>query len=107
MKPKTVFQYGMKCPPLLGEGGTWVEAEAACTDYGQFRRNAVAKHQTSGKLVACRADIPDTYFSIPATTKTEHGYLTFNDSKELEFRPHTTQDQTPAEFRKATKEAYK
>lgn len=78
--------------------------EEMCRDYGQFRRKARVFHSKTGELVTCRADIPDTYFSIPATTKTEHGYITGRDDGELEFRPHTFQDvQTPAEFRKQYK----
>ena len=87
--------------------GTWIEAEEACTDYGQFKRRARAIHEKTNELVDCRADIPDTYFSIPATTKTEHGFITSRDGGELVFIPHTEQTQTPAEFRKATKKAYK
>jgi hypothetical protein len=47
--------------------------------------------------------IPDTFFSIPATTKEQHGYVTGRDDGELEFRPHTDQSQSPAEFRKQYK----
>ena len=83
---------------------TSLEPEECCTDYGQFRRKAVAFHEKTGELVNCRADIPDTFFSIPATTKTETGYLTLRDiDSELEFRPYTNQDQSPAEYRKQYK----
>jgi len=104
---RTINQYGMQNPPHSYANGTGIEAEAACMDYGQFRRKAIAVHSVTGKLVKCRGDIPDTYFSIPATTDTEHGYLTGNDKGELEFRPHTEQNETPAQFRAKTRKAYR
>ena len=83
-----------------------------CSDYGKFERRGLVRHAKTGALVRVRMDIPDTYFSIPATTETEHGYVTTKelatlDQTEWEFRPHTEQTQTPAQFRKATKQAYK
>jgi hypothetical protein len=103
MKPRKLFCYGMEVGVNKYENNTWIEGEMACTDYGQFRRRAVAKHKVTGELVDCRADVPDTWFSIPATTKTEVGYLTSNDAKELEFRPYDKQDETPAQYRKSVK----
>lgn len=79
---------------------TWIDREEVCRDIGQFNRRATVFHISTGKLVNCRAAIPDTFFSIPATTATEHGYITGRDDGELEFRPHTDQTKTPAEFRK-------
>ena len=107
MKPRTIINYGMPHPPNIGKGGTWIESEEACSDYGQFKRRAMAKHCKTNALVACRADVCDTAFSTPATTKTESGYITCNDSGELEFHPNLYQDKTPAEFRKSVKKAYK
>ena len=78
---------------------TSIDREEVQNDYGQFRRKVVAFHKDTGELVKCRADIPDTFFSIPATTKDQHGYITGRDDGELEFRPHTNQTQTPAAFR--------
>lgn len=79
---------------------TSIEPEEKCSDIGQFRRKAKAFHSKTGKLVTCQAGIPDTCFSIPATTKTEHGYITGREDGELEFRPHTDQTMTPVEYRK-------
>jgi hypothetical protein len=107
MKPRKLFCYGMEVGVSKYKSDTWVEGEMACSDYGQFRRRAVAKHEKTGKLVNCRADVPDTWFSIPATTKTEIGFLTFNDASELIFHPYPNQDETPAQYRKSVKRAYK
>lgn len=107
MKPRTIIHYGKNIPPNICKGGTWIEAEEACSDYGQFKRKAIAKHNVTGELVNCRVDIADTFFSIPATTKTETGYITGTDLGELEFRPHISQDETPAQYRKSVKRAYK
>ena len=68
-----------------------------------FTRQAIVFHSVTGKLVRCKATIPDTYFSIPATTKTEHGYIGSREDGELEFRPHTTQTLSPVEWRKQYK----
>lgn len=86
---------------------TRIDPEEVQTDYGQFRRKGGCYHHKTGELVKVRADIADTWFSIPATTETETGYVTSRDDKELEFRPHTTQDETPEEFRKRIRKAYK
>lgn len=83
-------------------------SEDVQTDYGQFRRKGKVFHKNTGKLVSVRADIADTYFSIPAVTATEHGFISVNeDTNELQFTPHTEQTQTPAEYRKSLKKAYK
>jgi hypothetical protein len=82
---------------------TFIDPEEKCRDYGTFARKAVVYHSVTGTLVQCRADIPDTFFSIPATTKLEHGYITGRDDGELEFRPHTDQSTPPQEFRKQYK----
>ena len=82
---------------------TSIQSEEVQSDYGQFRRKALAFHQKTGELVKCRGDIPDTFFSIPATTKTETGYITGRDDGELEFRPYTDQSQSPAAYRKQYK----
>lgn len=79
---------------------TSIDPEEKCRDIGQFRRKATVYHSKTGELVTCQAAIPDTFFSIPATTKTEHGYITGRDDGELEFRPHTDQTMTPVEYRK-------
>jgi hypothetical protein len=81
---------------------TKIDPEEKCKDIGCFSRNAVAFHKNTGKLVRCKATIPDTWFSVPATTKDECGYLTGRDDGELEFRPYTNQT-PPAEFRKQYK----
>ena len=95
----------MKVHPVI-VGETWIEGEEWCTDYGQFRRRGLVRHCETKKLVNVRLDIPDSYFSIPATTDTEHGYVTSTEEG-FEFRPHTDQTQTPTEFRKEVKKAYK
>lgn len=82
---------------------TSIDLEEKCRDYGTFARKAKAFHSKTGELVTCRADIADTFFSIPATTETEHGYVTIRNDGELEFRPHTEQSETPAEYRKQYK----
>ena len=82
---------------------TFVDPEEKCSDYGQFRRKFKAFHEETGELVIGMATIPDTFFSIPATTKEQHGYVTGRDDGELEFRPHTDQSQSPVEFRKQYK----
>ena len=62
---------------------TSIEPVERCSDYGQFRREFVALHDKTGAVVRGRADIPDTHFSIPATTDHEHGFLMINDEDEL------------------------
>lgn len=80
---------------------TFIDSEEVCTDIGQFRRRALAIHSKTGQLVACKAAVADTFFSIPAVTPTEHGYITGGrDDGELEFRPHTDQTMTPTKYKK-------
>jgi len=79
---------------------TWVEPEDCCTDYGQFRRKFRAYHKNTRCIVTGKADVADTFFSIPATTKAEHGFLT-NDDGLLVFYPHDDQTETPSDWRKA------
>ena len=103
MKARTNNFYGMKEPPtILGE--TWIESETFCKDYGQFTRRGLVRYK--GGVVAVKASIPDTFFSIPATTNTEHGYVTSkeeNGKNEFIFVPHTEQTETPVEWRKQYK----
>jgi hypothetical protein len=54
---------------------TRIDREECCTDYGQFRRKGLALYEDTDRLVSVRADIPDTWFTIPAHTATEHGYV--------------------------------
>jgi len=103
--PRIGNYLGMTIHPLI-MGDTWMEGELWNTDYGQFRRRGLVRHSVTKKLVRVRADVPDTVFSIPATTAEEHGFLACLDGK-LEFRPHTTQDFSPAEYRKEVRKAYK
>lgn len=86
---------------------TFIDPEEKCKDIGHFTRNALVYHSIrTGGLVKCKATIPDTFFSIPATTNEEHGYITSRNDGELEFRPHTDQSkETPAQFRKNYKKA--
>lgn len=87
---------------------TYIMPEDVQTNYGQFRRKGKVFHRDTAKLISVRADIADTWFSIPATSKTEHGFVSINrDSGEYQFTPHTEQTQTPAEYRKSLKRAYK
>lgn len=80
---------------------TKIDPEEVQSDYGQFRRKATVFYYKTENLVKCRADIPDTFFSIPATTETEHGFIGIREDGELEFRPHTNQaDESPAAYRK-------
>lgn len=99
--------YGMAVLPTI-LGSTWIEGEMMCSDVGQFRRRAYVIHKQTGQLVLCTATIPDTYFSIPATTKTETGYITSEEVDAVNrfvFVPHTEQNETPAAFRKAYRKA--
>ena len=83
---------------------TYIDPEEKCKDYGYFSRRAKVFHCKTNELVICQASISDTFFSIPATTKDEHGYIAVRDDGELEFRPHTDQsNQSPAEYRKQYK----
>ena len=80
---------------------TRIDPEERCRDFGQFRRQGTVFHRNSGALIRVAADIPDTFFSIPAVTKTEHGFVTCRNDEELEFVPHTNQRQmTIAAYRK-------
>lgn len=104
--PRTIGRYGSSCPPLVA-GPTWLESEQVQSDYGQFQRRGLVRHAVSGKLIRVWADIPDTYFSAPATTEKESGYLLAANGEEIIFMPYEDQSQTPAEFRKEVKGAYK
>ncbi len=87
---------------------TFIDREEKCTDLGQFSRKSKAFHSKTNQLVICMATIPDTFFSVPATTKDEHGFISLRDDGELEFRPHTDQGGiSPSQYRKAYKKAYK
>jgi hypothetical protein len=101
--PRTVGHYFSVARPLI-VGDTCIESEELCTDYGKFERKGEVRHKVSHELVLVRADLPDTWFSIPATTTTEHGYVTAQEEvdgrRELVFIPHTNQlDETPAQYR--------
>ena len=98
-KARTCSFYGMLVPPVHN-GRTWIEVEEMCRDYGQFRRRGLVIHSKTLELVQVRMDISNTFFSIPATTEKEHGYVTSAYNGEFEFRPHTDQTKTPVEFRK-------
>lgn len=108
--PRTSGRYGMIAHPMRA-GETCLESESLCSDYGQFHRKGLVRHEKTRELVRVRADIPDTWFSIPATTESEHGFITSREdaagAAELLFIPHTEQTQTPTQFRKATRAAYK
>lgn len=95
----------MRVEPFIA-GDTWIEGEEMCSDYGQFRRRGLVRHRDTKKLVRVRLDIPDTYFSIPATTTSQHGYVTQSEGS-LEFCPHTEQNQTPAEYRRSVRQSYR
>jgi len=105
MKPRIGNFYGMVVTPIY-LGRTWVEGEMMNLDYGQFRRRGLVLHSKTLQLVKVRIDVPDTYFSAPATTENEHGYVTSNDKGEFEFRPHTSQQGSPKEFRKELRRNY-
>ena len=108
--PRTVGLYGCSAPAFT-KNSTWVESEMLCTDHGKFERRGLVRHTQTDELVKVRVDVPDTYFSAPATTKTEHGYMTVIDLKEygveLHFIPHTDQNQSPSNFLKETRKAYR
>lgn len=106
--PRLAQSYGQTVVPSYSPTRqTWIEGEMMCSDIGQFRRRGLAFHEKSGELVRFDGAIPDTYFSIPATTKTEHGYVTGREDGELEFRPHTKQTLSPVEYRKKYRERCK
>ena len=94
---RTVGNYGCSAHPLI-LGVTQIESEGLCTDYGRFERKGEVRHVLSKQLVRVRADISDTWFSIPATTATETGYVT-SRGDELVFIPHTSQSETPVQYR--------
>lgn len=104
-QPRTGNFMGMPILPTT-QGPTWLEGEMMCSDYGQFRRRGYVRHSVSKVLVLVRCDISDTFFSIPATTEREHGYVC-GDNGEYEFRAHTEQTETPAQYRASIKRAYK
>lgn len=108
--PRTVGLYGCTAPAFT-HNSTWVESEMLCSDHGKFERRGLVRHSKTNQLIRVRADVPDTYFSMPATTKTEHGFVTCVDLDEygieLHFIPHTDQWQSPAQFRKETRKAYR
>jgi len=107
LKPRISCYYGMVVNPIL-QGRTWIEGEMMQDDYGQFKRRGLVVHSVTKELVSVRLDIADTYFSIPATTDKEHGYITGNDDNgEFEFRPHTDQSQSPSDYRKECRRSYK
>ena len=99
---RTVGNYGCSAHPLI-LGVTQIESEGLCSDYGRFERKGEVRHVLSKQLVRVRADIADTWFSIPATTATENGYVTSREeadgSKELVFIPYTSQNERPAQYR--------
>jgi hypothetical protein len=108
-EPRIGQCYGMPVTPVKA-GSTWIEGEMWCTDYGQFKRRGLVRHEKTKELVKVRCDIPDTFFSIPATTETEHGFVFVmgGAEEEFEFCPHTDQKgMTPAEYRKSVKKSYK
>lgn len=108
--PRTSGIYGMVAHPVWA-GETCIEGECLCTDHGKFERRGLVRHEKTKGLVRVRLDIPDTWFSIPATTATEHGFVTSREdaagAAEFLFVPHTEQTKTPAQFRKETRAAYK
>ena len=108
-QPRIGNCYGMSVLPVYGKDNrTWIEGEMMNIDYGQFRRNGLVIHSKTKELIQVRLDIADTYFSIPATSKTEHGYVTLNNDEEFEFRPHLYDTElSPAQFRRALKKCYK
>ena len=99
--PRTVGRYLSVAHPLI-VGDTCIESEELCTGYGKFERKGEVRHRMSGELVRVRADLSDTWFSIPATTATEHGFVLLSclGGEEMVFIPHTNQlDETPAQYR--------
>jgi hypothetical protein len=108
--PRTSGAYGMVSHPMRA-GLTCIESEYLCSGYGQFARRGLVRHEKTRELVRVSLDIPDTWFSIPAVTKTEHGFITSREDEsgaaELLFVPHTDQTRTPAQFRKDVRASYK
>ena len=99
-----ITSYHRRVEPWIHSDGSWIEGEEMCRDIGLFRRRAWVTHSKTNKMILCKAAIPDTYFSIPATTETEHGYIAVKEGGiGLEFRPHTEQTQSPADYRKQYK----
>ena len=86
---------------------THLMSEDVQNNYGQFRRKGKVFYRKTEKLISVRADIADTWFSIPATTASEHGFVSINtESGEFQFIPHMDQTQTPSDYRKSVKKAH-
>lgn len=73
---------------------TWLDHEEECTDYDQFARKGVAildqGEAESEELVDVRADIPDTFFTIPAYAvdkKENPVYIGYITSGNVEQKP--------------------
>jgi len=105
-QPRTGNFHGMAITPDI-QGKTWIEGEMMNLDYGQFRRRGLVWHSVTGELVQVRLDVPDTFFSIPATTETEYGFVTVKAKGEFMFIPNDEQRVSPAQFRKDLKKSYK
>lgn len=112
VKPRIGNFYGMKVTPVIVDK-TWIEGEMWCTDYGQFRRRALVYHKDTDQLVSCKADVPDTFFSIPAYTKTEHGFITCREEPDTNkptgfvFNPDKDQSQSVKDWKKEYKKCYR
>ena len=66
---------------------THLDGEENCLDYGKYQRNGLVFHKATGELIPCKADIPDTMFSVPSCTANEHGSLGLRKDGEWEFAP--------------------
>lgn len=65
--------------------GTFLRDEEVCYPDGKMRRKGAAIHAESGRLVAVRAGIADTYFTVPARSGKERGFLTVEEDGEGRF----------------------
>ena len=85
---------------------TFLEDEEKCKEVFSFSRKFSAFHSQTKRKVKGSATIADTYFTIPATTATQYGFLSSRADGELEFTPFSVQLVTPKEFQKQYKKSY-
>lgn len=65
------------------ERDTWIEDECVCYLRGGKCRKGRARHRDTGELVAFRAGLPDTYFSVPC----RGGGYVYSEDEVLMYAP--------------------
>lgn len=109
LTPQKIGMFGMAAFPITA-GPTWLDSEVVQSDYAQFRRRGIVRHALTNALIPIWADMPDTYFSTPAITKNEAGYISITECRPdygdyLTFHPY--KDKKPGELKKELRKAYK